>query len=476
MPTVDSRTTEPHVRTIEDLPGPKGLPVLGNLPEYKRGGKPHRALERWCDRFGPTFRVKLAYGSAIVTADPEIVETVLRERPDQFRRSRRLAAVFDELGARGVFNAEGDEWRRLRKLATHSLGAPYLRQYFTTITRTTGRLVGKWDSLAVSGQRIDVLRETTRFTLDVTAALAMGHDLNSVELDTDGLHRRLPLLFPEINRRANAMVPYWRHFKLPRDRRVDKTLREIASLVSDKFAEARLRMAGSTTPTNFLEALVLPVEDEPPVTPEELLGNMVSILLAGEDTTSATATWVLHFLAEHPEVQERVAAEAAAVLGEHDLPPDVETLRRLVYAAAVVDESIRLRPVAPMLIAQPIRETVFDTANGTLSVAAGTPLFLLTGYGARRDPRFPDPERFVPERWLGPTAAATMPFAPFGSGPRFCPGRNLALVETTMLAAVLSRRFHIEPDHSAGPVDERVSFTVYPVNVGVRLRPRTAHA
>ncbi len=297
-----------------------------------------------------------------------------------------------------------------------------------------------------------------RYTLDVTSGLAMGHDLNSLEQTGDGLHRRLPLLFPEIGRR----------------RRLDATVREIDALVRDRFAEAARRMEGGGEPANFLEALVAPLEGESPITHDEVFGNVLTMLLAGEDTTSSTAAWAVHYLAGHPEAQRRVRAEADEVLGEHAFPPDPAAVGRMKYAEAVVTEAQRLRPVAPYIAPQPLHDVTFETEQGPLLVEKGTPIFSLHAYGARRDTvRFPDPEAFRPERWLeGALPPESLPFAPFGGGPRFCPGRNLAVVEATIVVATACRGFDLEPDHSAGPVGERASFTAFPVNLRVRLSAR----
>jgi cytochrome P450 len=472
---VDIERTAQPIRTTADLPGPRPRAVLGNLRELTRTGLTNRVLEGWADTHGLTYRFSLVRRPVVATADPAVVDVLVRRRPDDFRRSAVMSTIIDEVATQGVFTAEGDRWRRLRKVATQSLNAAYLRQYFTTITRVTGRLVGVWEAAADSGERVDVLDHMMRYTLDVTAGLAMGHDLNALESTGDGLHRRLPMLFPAFARRINAPFPYWRYVKLPRDRRLDATIREIEALVRDRFAEARERMATGAAPANFLEALVKPIEDEPAVTDREVFGNVLHMLLGGEDTTSSTAAWAMHFLAENPEIHQRVRAEADEVLGDQRLPADPATVGRLKYAEAVVNEVLRLQPVAPYIVLQPNSDVTLDTRDGKLFLPKDTLIFSLLSYGARRDrERFPDPDTFRPERWLGgKLPAESLPYAPFGNGPRFCPGRNLALIEATIVVSVLSRAFDLEPDHSAGPVRERMTFTSFPTNLGVRPRRRT---
>ncbi|MCA2218140.1 cytochrome P450 [Jidongwangia harbinensis] len=471
---VDTDRTAQPTRTAADLDGPKPVPLLGNLPEFTRGRVTHRVLERWCDEYGLTYRFHLARHRVVVTADPKVLDVVMRKRPDDFRRSGLMAGVLDEIIPTGVFTAEGDQWRRLRKMATQSLNVAYLRQYFTTITQVTERLTRLWDRAADSGESIDVLDQMMRYTLDVTVALAMGHDLNGLETTGEGLHSRLPKLFPEFARRIEAPFPYWRYVRLPRDRRLDATVREIEAVVRERFVEARARVASGADPANFLEALVKPLEDEPAFTDDEVFGNMMHMLLGGEDTTSSTAAWTLHYLAEHPDVHRKVRAEADEVLGDRKFPADPAMVGRLKYAEAVVNEVQRLRPVAPYLVMQPLKDVTLDTRDGRLHLPALTVLFVLIAYGARRDQvRFPEPETFRPERWLdGSMPPESLPYTPFGNGPRFCPGRNLAMIEATMLASVLARGFDLEPDRSAGEVGEYMTFTAFPTNVAVRVRRR----
>ncbi|GLZ02453.1 cytochrome P450 [Actinoplanes sp. NBRC 103695] len=460
---------------LHTLSGPRPLPLLGNLLGLVRGGAPHRVLERWADEYGPTFRIRLGPRPVVVTGDQQHVDFILRQRPQAFRRSRSTAEVFEELVPHSVFTAEGERWSRLRKVVTQSLRASYLQQYFATITTATERLLRGWHGFAASGAPIDVLDQMTRYTLDVVAELSLGHDLNSLEDRGDGLHRRLPMLMSALTRRLLTPIPYWRYVKLPQDRRLDATVRELRAVVRTNFDRARARMNAGGEPSNFLEALVIPLADEPSITDDEVFGNVLTMLLAGEDTTSSSAAWALHFLAEYPEVHARVRAEADEVLGDRRLPGDVATVGRLSYAEAVVKEALRLKPVVPFLSFHPIRSVMLTGGDGReLHLDDDTEVMLLPSYGARRDvERFPEPDEFRPQRWLeGRLPAEALPFAPFGGGPRFCPGRNLAMIEAAMVTSAVARTFDLAPDRSAGPVTEGLSFAMVPRGLHLIARDR----
>jgi cytochrome P450 len=140
----------------------------------------------------------------------------------------------------------------------------------------------------------------------------------------------------------------------------------------------------------------------------------------------------------------------------------------------VVHEAIRLRPPSPFIIVQPLTDTTVGDGDTRLRLRQGTPIFVLQTYGSATDAtRYPEPGAFRPQRWLAanPTSETNgQPYVPFGSGPRFCPGRQLGLLEATLIVAMTCHAYTIEPDSSAGPVGERETFALLPTNLGVRLR------
>ncbi|GAB7037199.1 MULTISPECIES: cytochrome P450 [Catenuloplanes] len=450
------------VRTVDDLTGPRPLPVVGNLVQMRTDRDGHRAYDRWAHEYGPTYRLRFGKMPIVVSGDGPIVEAVLRDRPDGFTRTR-VGPVLEGLGVDGVFGAEGARWRRLRKMAAESLNAAYLREYFTVIARSAARLQARWTTAAENGQAVDVLDDVRRFTLDVSTALTVGHDLNSLEAAGGGLHSRLAELFPEIGRRLYAPLPLHRFVTLPRDRRRRLAMREVDALVRDRYAHARTRMATGAKPATFLEALVAPLRDEPAFTHDELVGNVLTMMLAGQDTISSTIAWTLHHLAGDPGAQERVRAEASTALGASGPPDGPAALRGLRFTDAAIQESLRLRPVVPVMGFRPTRDTVLHGTGYDLSLPEGQSILLLLSHGARA---VPDPDEFRPERWSGRMTA--QPFFPFGAGPRFCPGHNLAMLEATLVVGLACRDFQLLPD--SGDVGEKLAFTAFPT--GLRLRPQ----
>jgi cytochrome P450 len=460
-------------RTIDDLPGPRPLPLIGNAHQI-RATSLHLTAERWCERYGPVYRFGVGPRPVVVLGDADDVNAVLRDRPDGFRRWREIQSITEELwGTLGVFAAEGDDWRRSRRLAVTALNSNHLQRYFEIVSTCSERLRRRLEPAARDGRAIEIGAALSSFTVDVTSALAFGHDLNTLEHGDGELQGHLHRVFHMTNRRLFAAVPYWRWVKLPADRALDRSLAALRPAVASFMAETRKRIAARPElreePENFLEGMIAAQENEGAFSDEEILANVFTLLLAGEDTTSHTMAWTIWSLAQMPEIQRLWAEEARDVLGEELSPSRYETVEELHYGEGVVRESMRLKPVAPVTGLEPLA----DTEVAGVSLPAGTRLLLLhREAGLREVDRARD---FLPERWLegGEIGApAQKSFLTFGAGPRFCPGRNLAFLEAKTALAMIARNFELSLDPAAGPVTELFGFTMSPKGLRVRLRER----
>jgi cytochrome P450 len=320
---------------------------------------------------------------------------------------------------------------------------------------------------------IDIQQELTSYTVDVTSLLAFGHDLNTLERRDNELQGHIQRVIQISGRRLGMPVPYWRWVRLPADRPADRSLEEIRRAVIAFIEQARERMRASPrfldAPENFLEGMLAAQQTKGGFSDEEIIGNTFTMLLAGEDTTAHTIAWTLWFLAGRPEHESRVAHEALEVLGERRSPVDYETIESLGYCDGVLREAMRLKPVAPMVGVEPLA----DTTVAATRIPARTRLVLLTRYASLKAVEQGD--RFDPGRWLehGDSPDSTpdqKSLLAFGAGPRFCPGRNLAFLESKTALAMIARNFEIELD--GGPVTEMFGSTTVPSGLRVRLRER----
>ena len=465
------------MRTLSDLPGPKGLPLLGNLLQLNFK-QLHRILQRWCDEFGTLYRFQVGLRQVVAIADTELIQQILRNRPKLYRRLGTIEPVTKEMGVNGVFSAEGEDWKRQRRVIAHALDAGHLRDFFPTLVKVTQRLRNRWNRAAEKGTAVNVQKDLMRYTVDVTTNLAFGYDMNTLEKEGDVIQQHLERIFPTIDRRINSMFPYWRYFKLPADRALDKSLAVIRETIAQFIEQAREKLRQNpelvVRPTNLLEAMLsAPGGGEAAFTDDEIHGNMLTMLLGGEDTTANTMAWMIYFMIEHPETQERMRAEAELATANTGTLSRLQDAERLNYIEAVTHETMRLRPVAPLLSLEAIEDvTIRDVA-----VPRGTALMLITLYAGLQETNFAAASEFRPERWLeeaqAPSCAHnTRAFVPFGAGPRFCPGRQLAMMEIKTVMAMLCTGFEVSKIDSAPPVNEVFAFTMMPENLFVRFHPR----
>lgn len=466
------------LRSLDDLPGPAGLPLIGNALQIKPR-ECHRLWGGWAEQFGPLFVFRVGSTRILAVANADLIQQLLRDRPERVRRWRKMEEIAREIEGNGLFTAEGTRWRRERKFVMYALNAGHVRGFIPRLEQVVGRLRRRWWQAALAGAPVDVHADLMRLTVDVTSGLAFGRDLNTLEEKADPIQTHLDKLFPAIARRQTALFPYWRYVRLPQDRELDAAVAEVRRVIDGLIEDARARLAAdaTATPRNFLEALVAAQEHgEQGFSNDEIANNVMTILLAGEDTTANSLSYMMHFLMEHPRVQAALQAEVDAVIGAGEQPwQDPATPDRLRYAEAVANEAMRLKPVGAHLFLEPNE----DIQVADVFVPRGTPVLVLNGHVGSQEENFTDAAEFRPERWLDNVEAHggvhnMKAFMPFGSGPRFCPGRQLAMLQIKMVLAMLCRDFEVVLPPDAEPLEDIYNFTVGPVNVRALLRPRRA--
>ncbi len=454
---------------VRDLPGPGGLPIVGNLHQI-RFSRLHLDLEKWADRYGPLFRVRFGPSDVVVVSDRATIQRLLVQRPQAFRRTRRLESVAKEMRLRGVFAAEGDDWRRQRRIVAAALNRARIEDFFPHLVMTAERLRRRWQQAADRGDTVDLCSDLMRFTVDVTIGLAFGIDANTLETPGPVIQRHLDKVFPVLHRRVNAPFPYWRYLRMPSDRILDRALDSIEEEVNTMVRTAREHMATKPEPTNFVEAILAALEDEGSgFTDAEIFANAGTLLLAGEDTTANSTGWAVHYFMQYPEHFERARQEVDRIIAPAQAIETLEQTKQLPFIDAFNNEAMRLKPVAPLHVLEPVS----DVELMGYHVPRGTTIMMLVRREATREEHFVDADRFDPERWLAkdkPSPHDPRAFLPFGAGPRLCPGRNIALTQIRTVLAMLVRNFDIRPVGTG--VEERLAFTMFPANLRVRLVPR----
>jgi cytochrome P450 len=479
---VETPTTT-SLREIADLPGPRGLPLVGNALQVDRD-RLHQSVEAWSREFGPFFRFKLGPRTLLGIADFEALSAVLRDRPDGFRRTKHLETIGLEMGLTpGVFGANGEAWKRQRRMVMAGFDPAHVRAYFPSLLKVTQRLRGRWRHAVRAGADIELQPELMRFTVDAIAGLAFGADVNTLESDDEVIQQHLDKIFPALSRRVFSLIPWWRWFPRAADRALERSVIAVNEAIAGFIAQARGRLEADlqrrTQPPNLLEAMIVAADEGGSVSDREVAGNVLTMLLAGEDTTANTLAWMVYLLQRHPDALKRAQDEVRALgLDSREFTP--EHIAALDYLEACTHETMRLKPVGPFQVVEALRDTVV----AGIRVPAGTGVWCVMRGDSMTERHFPDPQAFRPERWLahgladatpGPAASSAKRVSmPFGAGPRICPGRYLALLEIKMAMAMLLTHFEIDAvtTPGGGEAVEHLSFTMMPVGLRMRLRER----
>ena len=467
------------LRRIADLPGPRGIPVLGNFLQID-APRLHLQMEQWCHEFGPFYKLKLGERPLMVVGDHAVVATLLRDRPDGFRRAARLNQMWAEMGLpTGVFGATGDAWRAQRRMVMAGFDPAHVKNYFPSLLKVAQRLQNRWHRGAQLGEAINLQADLMRYTVDTIAGLAFGADVNTLESNDDVIQRHLDKIFPALMRRIVAPFPIWRWWRSRADRDLERSLIEVKAAVVQFIEQARARMQADpnlrTDPSNLLEAMIA-AADEPNsgIDDEQVAGNVFTMLLAGEDTTANSIAWMIHLLWRNPSALQRATEEVRRIA--NDATPTIDQINKLDFVEACAHETMRLKPVATQLALQALRDTVV----GDVQVGEGDVVICIMRRDSVSESHVARADAFEPERWLndGSTGfeanAVKRVSMPFGAGPRICPGRYLALLEIKMAMAILLGRFDIQSVDTPGGLEARevMSLTMAPVGLTMRLRDR----
>jgi cytochrome P450 len=436
--------TQPPMQTISASPPRlRGLPLVGNAVGFARDPFGTMAAAR---ELGPVVALRLPFiRAAYLVSSPEAIETVLLKRHAAFKKDLATRLLAHVTGS-GLLTSEGAFWRRQRGLAQPALHHKRLVGYAEAMVRLTRARVDRWRR----GGELDLGKEMMAFTLSIVAETLFGAQV-STEAETETIGRALDDVMDYYLGVAGSGYPMPLALPTPGVRRFKRAVRAIDDVVYRLIAARRAEGEAATAARGDLLSMLLSARDDEGRTMDErqLRDEVVTLFLAGHETTALALTWTLWLLGHHPGVEARLRAELGEVLGERDAT--VEDLARLRFTEAVIQESMRLYPPAWVIG----REAEEEVEVGGFRVERGAQLIIPT-WAVHRDPAlFPSPSEFRPARWESGELARSLPrfaYFPFGGGPRICIGNAFAKMEAVLaLATILQRaRLTLPPQPDPG--------------------------
>jgi cytochrome P450 len=432
-------------------PGPRGLPVAGNLIEL--GRDPLTFFTRCAREYGDMVRYRVPRVTAYLLNRPEYIEYVLVSGRENFVKGRALQATRSLVGD-GLLSSDGPRWLRYRRIVQPAFHRSRVAQLGQMMAARAEKMLEQWQS----GQSRDVHTDLNVLTQQIATEFLFGTDVGDMSGDVQRTFREGQEAY-QARFRTAFLLP--ESIPTPGNLRRRRVARQLDEIMNRLTAERR-RLPG--TGYDAL-SLLLAARDEGgrPLPPRELRNQTLTLFLAGHDTVTAALTFACYLLARTPRVQEALYAELHAVLS--GCPPQVSDLPQLPHLAMAVKEALRLYPPAWLIP----RTAVADCEIGGYTVHAGQSV-ALSPWVTHRDPRyFVNPNEFEPERWAGDRANDSPRFAyfPFGAGPRACIGEAMAMQELCLVIAAIVQRFHLRPADDR-PMQLSAAITLHPKH-GVRL-------
>ncbi|HKQ99755.1 MAG TPA: cytochrome P450 [Pyrinomonadaceae bacterium] len=442
--------------TLTYPPGPKGRLLGGNFAAFRRDSLAY--LQRATAEHGDVVYFRFGPQDVFFFNHPDHVKDVLVTHHQSFMKGRALQRAKRLLGE-GLLTSEGEFHRRQRRLAQPAFHRAHIASYATVMTDYAARTASTWQD----GATLDISQEMMRLTLAIVGKTLFDADVES-EADEIGaaltsvmeLFDFLLMPFSELLEKLPLPLPHVRRFQKAKER-LDATIYRIIG---------ERRRSGEDR--GDLLSMLLSARDEEgdggQMSDLQVRDEVMTLFLAGHETTSNALTWTWYLLSEHPEVEARLHEELETVLGRRQ--PTVEDVPRLRYTEMVLAESMRLYPPAWAIGRLALRD--HEVGGYTIPAKA---LVLLSPYVTHRDARyFPEPERFDPERWTIAARESRPQFSyfPFGGGPRRCIGEGFAWMEGILLIAALARNWHMRlvPGHK---VETLPVITLRPKH-GMRMR------
>lgn len=410
----------------------------------------------------PLIRQRFLFLTSFFVNRPDFIEQILLTNQPNYQKSHFTRRLLGPMLGNGLFTSEGELWRRQRRIAAPAFHQRRIAGFVDTMAASTRGLLERWQGRR---EAFDVHEDMMALTLDIIARTMFSADFRS---EIPDLRRLIDTVLEHAKPSVLDLfgLPEWLPRRYPRA--FHRAIAELDRLVAGVLAPRR---ADGEDRSDLLSMLLAARDSETGegMTDRQLRDEIMTIFLAGHETTANALTWLWYLLAGNPEAEAKLHAEIDAVLAGR--PPTYADLGRLRYTRMCFEEALRLYPPAHTIS----RAALADDVLGGVRVPAGAVITIIPYVTHRNPTLWDEPERFIPERFEPEAVAARHRFAylPFGGGPRICIGNNFAMVEAQIIVAGIAQRYRLRlvPGHDPAPIG---LLTLRAKNgVKVTLEPRT---
>ncbi|KAA8538894.1 hypothetical protein F0562_025586 [Nyssa sinensis] len=419
--------------------------------------------------YGGIFKLTFGPKSFLIVSDPSIAKHILRDNSKSYSKGI-LAEILEFVMGKGLIPADGEIWRIRRRAIVPALHQKYVAAMIRLFGEGTDRLSKKLDAAASDGEDVEMESLFSRLTLDIIGKALFNYDFDSLTNDT-GIVEAVYTVLREAEDRSVQPIPFWEipiwKDISPKQKRVtaalkliNETLDNLIAICKRMVEEEELQFHEeymNEQDPSILHFLLASGDD---VSSKQLRDDLMTMLIAGHETSAAVLTWTFYLLSKEPSVLSKLQNEVDSVLG--DRFPTIEDMKKLKYTSRVISESLRLYPQPPVLI----RRSLENDMLGEYPIKRGEDIFISV-WNLHRSPKlWDDADKFNPERWPldGPNPNETNQnfcYLPFGGGPRKCVGDMFATFEIVVAVAMLVRRFNFQMALGAPPVEMTTGATIH---------------
>jgi enediyne biosynthesis protein E7 len=423
-------------------PGPHGHWLLGHLLEFRRDVL--GLLTESARTFGQVVRFRLGPQVIHLLNHPSHIEHVLQKNHQNYDKNTRSAGYIKSVTGESLLASNGELWKRQRRLLQPAFHRKNIAAFARQMTVATTTMLERWRAHQARKEAVDVASEMMRLTYAIVGRTLFSADVGP---DADTIEHAMQVILPHTFGRLGRVVNWPEWFPTPGNRRFRRALRDIDGVVY-RIIDQHRRAQDNTQANGDLLSMLLQVRDEETglgFSDEQLRNETITFLLAGHETTANALTWTFYLLSQHPEVERQLRDEVNGVLGGR--PPTIEDLPRLSFTRMVIQEAMRLYP--PIWIIE--RRVIHADTAGGYDLPAGSAV-VIAPYVLHRHPNFwEEPDEFKPARFANPIPEA---YIPFGAGPRFCIGREFAMLEAQLITAMVAQSFRLclLPGHRVEPL------------------------
>lgn len=422
----------PHADPAKPLipPGPRGVGAVKQQIKFLNTS-PVQTMRDIRAQWGTVAAVRLGNLYNYVICEPEYIHAVLMDRDNAYRKDA-IVQDLDELLGQGLLTAEGDAWRRNRKLAAPALKRKQIEAYADWMVELTNRELDRWRDGAV----VELHQAMMGLTLKIVVKTLFNIDLEEQIEQIGGYIDDAMDIFHKRTHTMWRLVP--KSIPTPLQRRFAQTIASLDEFVYELIARRRDDMEEGD---DLLYRLLIANDEDGGLTDKQLRDEVLTMFIAGHETTALALSYAWYLLSTNAEVSRKLYAEVDEVLGGRT--PTAADTSKLPYLLAVVQETLRMYSPAWIIG----REAMRDTTIGPYFVPKGTQVLLPQSVVHYEPQYFADPFEFRPERWLDPNFEKSLPkgvYFPFGGGQRVCIGQHFAMMELLLMVATMVQRCELE--------------------------------